>query len=199
MERVIKVNKYLKKEYGEAFKFLRESKKYIYFVIYLFIFFALVGFFVPIPQAIIEKIITYFKYLLEQTDAYNSIEMIGFLFKNNVFASFFGLIFGAFFGIFSIINTILNGFVLGFAANLSVTENGIFSLWRIFPHGIFEIPALFISLGMGIRLGFFVFAKEKSKEFNYRLKGSLKTFFYIVVPLLLIAAIIEGILIIFSR
>lgn len=194
-----KFKKNILKEYKSAFNFIIESKKYIYSIIYIFAFFTLVGFFLPIPQEIISQIIEYFKELLKETQGFNSIDMILFLFKNNTFASFFGLVFGSFFGIFSVINAALNGFVLGIAANMSVTENGILSLWRILPHGIFELPALFISLGMGLRLGFFIFSKEKMKEFNYRLKGALKSFLMIVIPLLLIASIIEGFLIVLSQ
>lgn len=194
-----KFKKNILKEYNDAFKFISESKKYIYSIIAVFLFFAFVGFFFPLPEEIILKFIEYFKDLIEQTQGFGSVEMITFLFKNNTLASFFGLVFGAFFGVFPIINAILNGFVLGIAASMSVAENGVLSLLRLLPHGIFELPALFISLGMGLRLGFFIFTKEKIKEFNYRLKGSLKSFLLIVIPLLLMAAIIEGFLIVLSR
>jgi len=199
VKKKVGIKEYLKKEYNNSFNFIIESKKYIYTIIGLFSFFALIGFFVPIPEEIILKIIEFFKELISKTEQFNQLEMISFLFKNNILASFFGLVFGAFFGIFSIINAALNGFILGVVSNMSVAENGALSLFRLVPHGIFELPALFISLGMGLRLGFFIFSKEKVKEFNYRLKGSLKSFLMVIIPLLLIAAIIEGLLIIFSR
>lgn len=189
----------IKTEYSNAIDFIVESKKYIYSIIAVFSFFTLIGFFIPIPEEIVAKIMVYFKELLEQTKDYGLLEMIGFLFNNNIIASFFGMIFGAFFGIFSIFNAILNGFILGFAASMSVTENGLWSLWRILPHGIFELPALFLSLGMGLRLGLFIFEKKTIKGISKIFKKSLKTFIVIIVPLLLLAAIIEGILIIFSK
>ena len=34
-------------------------------------------------------------------------------------------------------------------------------LFRLLPHGIFELPAIFISLGLGLRFGMFIFQKEK--------------------------------------
>lgn len=191
--------KKIKKEYSSAFKFLRETKKYTYIIIYIFSFFALLGFFIPMPEEVALKIIEYFKELIEYTQGFGFIEMFAFLFKNNVLASFFGLVFGAFFGVFSIFNSMLNGFVVGFASSLSVAQSGISSLWRLIPHGIFELPALFISLGLGLRLGFFIFTKDKIKEFNKRLKGSLKVFLYVVVPLLFIAAIIESLLIVLGN
>ncbi|MEI6731787.1 MAG: stage II sporulation protein M, partial [archaeon] len=69
------------------------------------------------------------------------------------------------------------------------------SFWKIVPHGIFELPAIFVSLGLGIKLGAFVFGPERKKEFVRRALASLKVFVYVVLPLLIIAAIIEGMLI----
>lgn len=187
---------YLKREYEICFNYIKESKNYIFGIIFIFLLFALLGFFIPLPEEIKIVIIEYFKEIVKETEGFNSIEMTFFLFQNNVLASFLSLVLGIIVGIFPVINSILNGFVLGFASKLSVVENGIFSLWRLFPHGIFELPALFISLGLGLKLGIFIFKKEKT--FKESFKKSIKTFIFIVIPLLIIAAIIEGILIVFS-
>ena len=74
-------------------------------------------------------------------------------------------------------------------------ELGYFSLWKILPHGIFELPSIIISFALGIKLGMFVFAKNPSKEFKKRFVLGLKTFVFVILPLLVIAAIIEGLLI----
>lgn len=187
---------YIKREYKVCFDYIKESKNYIYGIIVIFLLFALLGFVVPLPEEIKVALIEYFKELVKETEGFNSREMIFFLFQNNVSASFFGLLLGVFMGIFPIFNSILNGFVLGFASKLSVVENGVFSLWRLFPHGIFELPALFISLGLGLKLGTFIFEKEKGKSFRIFFEKSIKTFIFVIVPLLILAAIIEGILIV---
>ena len=75
---------------------------------------------------------------------------------------------------------------------------GIFILWRLLPHGIFEIPAIIISISMGLRLGSFLFVyhgKKKCSEFWKWIKKSSIAFLLIVIPLLVIAGLIEGILI----
>jgi len=90
---------------------------------------------------------------------------------------------------------ISNGFIPGFVAAITVKQEGIWSLWRLLPHGIFEMPAIFISFGMGIKLGTFIFEKEKKKTFIEYFKKSMLVFFTIIVPLLVVAAIIETILI----
>jgi stage II sporulation protein M len=187
----------LKREYIGCFNFLKGTKKFLNIIIGVFVFFAFVGLFFPVPVEISQRLLDYFSELILQTEGFGAFEMIWFLFKNNLFASFFGLIFGILFGVFSIFNAIVNGFVLGFVSRLSVVKNGIFSLWRLFPHGIFEIPALFISLALGLRLGMSLIGVRDDK-FGENFKWSLKTFFLVVVPLLVIAAVIEGVLIVFS-
>ena len=57
------------------------------------------------------------------------------------------------------------------------------------------MPAVFISLGLGLKLGMFIFSKKPGLELRKRFFESLNVFLFIVVPLLIIAAIIEGILI----
>ena len=108
------------------------------------------------------------------------------------------MIFGIFLGIFPMVVAMLNGYILGFVALLSVSNEGIFVLWRLVPHGVFELPAVFISLGLGLKFGTFFFQKNKSESFRNYLWNSIKTFVFIVLPLLVIAAIIEGALIAFG-
>jgi len=105
------------------------------------------------------------------------------------------MVFGVFLGIFPVISTIANGYLLGFVANFAIQENGIFSLWRIFPHGIFELPAVFISFALGLRIGASVLNRKRFSKFNENFISCLKVFVLIVIPLLIIAAIIEGSLI----
>ena len=188
-----------RKEFMDGWEYLKKSKNYIYSIILIFFFFTLVGFFVSPPEEVSKQIFEYIQTLLEKTAGFGLFEMIQFIFFNNLKSSFIGLFSGIFVGLFSLINGILNGYLLGFVSSLSVQEAGIFSLWRIFPHGIFELPAIFISLGLGLKMGSFVFRKKKIPFLRTSILNSVKVFFLIVLPLLLIGSIIEGILIVFSR
>ena len=182
-------------EYKKSFSYIRESKKFIYSIILIFFIFALVGFFVPLPVEIKTQLFNYLKELLGKISGLSTFEMIKFIFLNNIQSSFFGLFLGFFFGIFSVLVSIVNGFILGFIASLTVSNGGVLSLWRIFPHGIFELPAVFISLGLGMKFGTFFFAKKPWKTFKEYFWNSIRVFLTIVLPLLIIAAIIEGVLI----
>jgi stage II sporulation protein M len=227
----------LKKEYAENWKYLKKSKNFIYFSILIFLFSALMGFFMTPPDFIIEKIFEFIEEILAQTEGMSSSELIVFIFLNNLQSSFFAMIFGLFFGIFPILSAFFNGYLLGFVSSLAVEESSFLELWRLFPHGLFELPAILISLGLGIKLGIsliyncilfynknfpkikiyllillsvlflplsiilvalFTMNNEKlKKKFFIDFKSAFKVFVLIVIPLLIIAAIIEGALISF--
>lgn len=185
---------FIARRYRESFDFLKSSKKYIYFVIGVFLVFSFVGFFVPMPGDISDRIINFFRSLILETEGFGFFEMLFYLLENNLYASFFGMALGILLGVVPMINAVVNGFVLGFASKISVAEAGIFSLLRILPHGIFELPALFISLGVGVRMGSILFSKD---DFRKTFINSMKTFVLVVIPLLVVAAIIESALIVF--
>ncbi|MBS3094358.1 stage II sporulation protein M [Candidatus Pacearchaeota archaeon] len=187
----------LVQEYKKSFNYLRESKNFIFSIVALFFIFALIGFFVPLPEVLSKELILMLKKLLGGLEGLSSFGMIKFIFLNNLQSSFAGLFLGLFFGIVPIIVTLVNGFILGFVARIAVNADGIFALWKVFPHGIFELPAVFISLGLGVKFGTFIFNKKIFESFKDYLWNSLRVFILIVVPLLIISAIIEGSLISF--
>ncbi|MEX0920759.1 MAG: stage II sporulation protein M [Candidatus Pacearchaeota archaeon] len=195
-----KTNKnFLITNYFECFRFLNESKNFIYTIIGIFFLFILVGSLVPAPLVLEEKILIFIEELILSTEGMSQSELVKFIFLNNIQASFFGLIFGLFFGIFPFISTVINGYLVGYVAAKSVEMAGFLTLWNLVPHGIFELPALFISLGLGLKLGTFIFEKDKVNTFKNYILNSLRVFFLVVLPLLIIAAIIEGSLIFLSR
>lgn len=185
----------LLEEYKQSWKYVQESKKFIYIIIGIFFFFVLFAYFIPAPQFLSDKIMVFIKDLINQTKGMSQWDLIKFIISNNVKSTFIGIISGIVLGIFSVVSTIANGYLLGFVAFLSVKTGGFLTLWKIFPHGIFEMPAVFISLGLGLKMGTFIFQKKKLKSFiDYSIK-SLKVFLLIIIPLLIIAGIIEGTLI----
>ena len=185
--------------YRESFEYIKSIKKFIFAIIFVFLFFSLIGFFVPATPEIQQAINEFIQKLMDLTANMSQSQLTSFIFLNNLQSSFFGMIFGILFGIYPIIATIVNGYLLGYVAKAAVNAESILSLWRLFPHGIFELPAVFISLGMGLKLGTFVLQKNKWKSLKSFLLSSLKTFFFVVLPLLIIAAFIEGALIFLAK
>ncbi|MBR9701915.1 stage II sporulation protein M [Candidatus Pacearchaeota archaeon] len=185
----------LKNEYKEGWKYLKESRNFIYLIVGIFLISSLIGFFVPPPDFVVEQIMKFIEELLGKTQGMSMLELVIFIFANNIQSSFFGIIFGFLFGIFPMLASIANGYLIGFVGSIVVEAEGLSSLWRLVPHGIFELPAIFISFGLGLKAGMFIFQKDRSESFRKYLWNSLRVFILIVLPLLIIAAIIEGVLI----
>ncbi len=143
----------LKQEYKKSWKYLKETKNYLWIIAGIFLIMALVGFFIPAPEFISESIMKLINEIIGRTKDMTSPELIAFIISNNVQTSFLGMIFGFVLGIFPIITTIINGYILGFVSALAMNLEGGVHLLRLIPHGIFELPAIIISLGLGLKLG----------------------------------------------
>ncbi|HVY01572.1 MAG TPA: stage II sporulation protein M [Candidatus Nanoarchaeia archaeon] len=182
----------LEKYKRDAIFYLKDSKRYIYSAALIFFFFVLLGIVFSSKLGFIDEII---RKLVSNVSSLKGLQVGEFIFINNVTAAFAGLVGGILFGIFPLFNIMSNGLVVGYVFSRVAREVGIFEIWKILPHGIFELPAIFISLGLGIRLGSFVFAHRPLKTLRERIYYSALVFVLIVIPLLLLAACIEGMLI----
>ncbi len=185
----------LRKWYKESWSYLGHIRKSIYLIALLFLCGALVGFvFSDIFASYFDEVI---RKIADETAGLGPIEMIFFIFGNNLMSSFLGFSLGFFFGIFPVVISMFNGTLLGYVYHRASAIEGAGVIWRLFPHGVFELPAVFISLGLGLKLAGFVLEKNKKKAFFDRLKSGMKAILTFVVPLLAIAAVIEGFLIFF--
>jgi stage II sporulation protein M len=185
----------LRKQYFDSWKYIKDSKNFIYFSIAIFFLFSLIGFFVPPSDSLSLKIFEYIEEILSRTEGLSNFGLIKFIFLNNVQSSFFAMVLGLVFGIVPLVALVSNGYIVGFVSSMSVENAGYISLFNLVPHGIFELPAIFISLGLGLKFGTFIFKNKIRESFNKYLLESLRVFVFVVLPLLIIAAIIEGFLI----
>lgn len=124
------------------------------------------------------------------------------LFKNNVLACFIMFLVGIvpFICLPLTYGILINAAIIGILIGAINAANGFYAglmtfILGILPHGIFELPAFFFSAGAGVELCRAVNRKITNKETDVTIKdaflGGLKAFVTIVVPLLLIAALIE--------
>jgi len=138
---------------------------------FLVSYFGILGIFLPgLSDNINNYVIKSVQELINATEGLNSIELTMFIMSNNIKTAFLGMLSGIFFTVSSVIIAVFNGYVLGFVAERAVNSpqnsEGIFVLWRLLPHGIFEIPAILISIGLGIKLGLYPFSvRERWKGF----------------------------------
>jgi len=176
-------------------EYLKGSQRHIYLIIAIFLISGVLGF-------LFSPYLGFFDPMLEdlalETAGLGPGELIWFIFQNNVTVAFVGMILGLFLGVFPVVNMFINGTLVGYVYARAADILGYGVIWRLFPHGVFELPAVFIALGLGLRLGTFWFAKDKKKAFREHLSGCILVFLTVILPLLIIAAIIEGLIIAFS-
>ncbi|SDL93526.1 stage II sporulation protein M [Geoalkalibacter ferrihydriticus] len=112
------------------------------------------------------------------------------IFVRNLSAVTFALLLGVGLGLLPVAAALLNGWLAGVVI---AEQPG--ALWMILPHGVFELPAVFIAWGLGIWCGLWVTAPAPFVALKTRLKKSLWLLLRLIVPLLAIAAFIEASLI----
>lgn len=157
-----------------------------------------------LPQETLQEIYTNIAAMFAGKDVINpdgSLSFIGILWNNiraGVIISITGVVPFLFLPLFYIV--LNSGLISAILAILSVfsEENVLLMVVKfILPHGIFEIPALILEGAIGMKFCAFlcrkIFGKAKEERFLMHLKGSLGVFLIYVVPLLIIAAFIEAV------
>lgn len=140
-------------------------------------------------------------YMLKETyGSITSLDPFGMMleiFKNNIINSFISLLSGLGFGVVPFVFAVINGIVLGILVEFFLKREGAFFVAAaILPHGIIELPAVLISAGIGLRLGhnayLFIGHQKTIYVLLIELKQGIIFYFKIVLPLLLLAAIVES-------
>lgn len=164
---------YLKKLVG----YLVESRNYFYIIAVIFLLGSFFGFIFNGQLGFLDEML---KLIMEKVSGLEGSQIPLFIFQNNLSSSFFAMIFGVFLGIVPLFNATFNGVILGyvFAKASAVAGPGVFL--KILPHGVFELPAIIIALGMGLRLG----TGFLENYFIYYKRNSLKRFFGVVALLI---------------
>ncbi len=143
--------------------------------------------------------------LAQETEKADNPQMAFFwlIFKKNVLACIMTMYLGIGAGIFPLFTMALNGMLMGFLFGAMSQEGqpvGLLIVKGILPHGILELPALFLAAGFGMMLGVGVlrgvFGSLFGKTdpwglFSRSIRGSIPALVVLVV-LLLLAAIVES-------
>lgn len=121
------------------------------------------------------------------------------LFINNVRASFIMVIVGFIpFLFLPYLGSFANGFIIGVIGKmLSFKKMNLLRafVFGILPHGIFEIPALIYAMYLGVTFCLNItkkFLKKDRENFSDLFRKNIMNFIKIVIPLLIIAALIEA-------
>jgi uncharacterized membrane protein SpoIIM required for sporulation len=114
---------------------------------------------------------------------------------NNIMVSFNAFAGGILLGLFTLYVLFYNGIMLGAIVVASVRHGTAYELWGfIAPHGVLELPAIFISGAAGLMLGYaLVNPGEYSRRTALAMAGrEAVVLVFGVVAMLVIAGIIEG-------
>jgi len=163
--------------------------------LFLFIFSTFMGYSMgeDIPASVFEGILSNIPDPTEST----SLEMFTAILSNNVLASFLFLASGIVVGIPPLMFIIVNGFFVGWVSYSVASELGLgFVVSSLLPHGIIEIPAITFCAAMGVGLGYQLINKlRRIGGLQRYVQDSLSLFVKRIVPLLIVAAVIETALI----
>lgn len=177
-----------KANFNRAINTIKENRILIYSSFFGMIAAGIVGY--AFPEIFDNYTSTIIDTIISEILDKNGFEMISFIVLNNLKSALMMFLLGIVF--LPVIGIILNGYLIGSTIRNVSAEFGISTWFMLLPHGIFEIPAICIALGLGLRIGMEWF---RGKEFKKRYLEGIGVFFYVVVPLLIIAGIIEGSLI----
>ena len=201
-------------------RILWDGKNYILFAALVFIVGSWMGYVLsPLFEALIMQMLEQLVDIKDRLEGKSPLFMALFIFQNNAQAAFIMLGLGSILFFVPLFSLFANGLALGYVLKMT-QASGLSPLamfiYGILPHGVFELPAIIVSGGMGLFLGlrllnwFFgkgmflahVFGQTRGDLAQFwreqslpvlisRLKGLGKLVFLIVFTLF-VAAMIEG-------
>ena len=118
------------------------------------------------------------------------------IFLNNSVKTLLAILLGTLFGLLPAFFLVVNGAALGAVLSMSTRSRGLWvSLLSVVPHGVIELPAVFLGTAIGIMMGTILvrkfFAKSDAKM-GGEIGHAMKFFVTLIVPLLLVAALVEA-------
>ena len=116
------------------------------------------------------------------------------IFLRNSIAALISIGLGPFLGIVPFLAALLNGILIGLVVSLVEGPERPRAMLALVPHGIFELPAIVSAWGLGIWRAASYFQKGGPEDSpRERRRRAYRAYYALIVPLLLIAAFIEGI------
>jgi len=178
--------------YRKSFKKIYSLRKQILYVFLGLITFVIIGIiFRNKFMSFQEEIIRYILYELEGKTLGG---IILFIIWHNIQANLF-IILSSVLVVVPLLVLASNGFIIGAVMSRAVIQDGFLEVLKLLPHGVFEIPAILISFALSYSISKDVYIEKKNLFYSYW--EAIKIFIMVIVPLLVIAGIIEGCLVYF--
>lgn len=180
----------VRKVYQECTDTLNAAKPYVFSAAAAFLMGVIVG--AIFHESFAETLLPLLKDLVKQIEGLGWLGLAIFIFHNNFTTAVITMLTGGLFFLLPYFHAIANGILVGFVLQRVDELTGSTQWWKLLPHGIFEIPAFFMALGLGVYLGLFWRENDKLAALKTRLIACLKTCALVIAPLLTLAAMIES-------
>ena len=175
---------------------LARLRPYLIFSVALFVFGAITGsltiIFDPEIAFQLQKLLQQFVGMFHGMSRF---QLFMGIFFNNSLKTLLAVLLGPLLGIVPVVFLLINGAILGAVIPMAVVAKGLWSsVMTIVPHGIFELPAVFLGTSVGIQLGLHPLMRLAGKADSSLLSEmgkAMRLYFVIILPLLLLAALIE--------
>ena len=169
--------------YRKIWRDLHEVRWYIIAAILIFVAGNILAILVPsLGENILRDVLEFLKPFKNK----NAPELVIAIFLRNASSALFAILFSFFFGLLPTLAAVFNGITMG-----AVLNRNPLNFFMLLPHGIFELPAIFIAWGLGLWCAIAFFPLPSLELITFRIKRSLNIYFSVIVPLLVIAAIVE--------
>ncbi len=168
---------------------LKASRNFIFLALLIYCTAAVVGWMYPENLDFLKN---QFEELVHKFEGLGPLGFMARIFMHNLIASYLAMCFIVFWGIIPMSLAAFNGLLLGWFAGWMEALTWTQLLIFLGPHGIFEWPAMFIAFGVGMWRGLGNFFSPEKLSWIQRWKRANSAYLIFVVPLLFVAAIIEG-------
>lgn len=177
--------------FGDFSEYVSTIKPLFIICIFLFVFSLVIGYSMGdnISQEQLEELLGGFP----DPNEMDVFGLLSFIIINNVSKSLVFMLAGFIFGIPSLFFTVLNGFFIGWIVLTFGRDYGFFFVTvGLLPHGIIEIPAILLSMAMGMGLGYSLINRLRGRGGLIRdFRSALGFYMRTLVPMLFLSAVIE--------
>ena len=177
--------------------FLGEARGYMILSAVLFLLGGIIGYLSGIfaPNQI-EEVRSSLEGYGEVFNNYTTIQIFFYILLNNTLVLLGVMLLSVLAGVVAAVFSLTQGFLIGVIVFLTIGTHSVAAiLIGILPHGVFELPALFITLGIGFLLGRWFLQRlggKRATPITADLRRAFELFAVVIFPLLIIAAAIEA-------
>ena len=166
-----------------------DARKFILFSFLVFILSIIIGYsFFSDSQIVRDNYVE----LYREHQGHNYFIYVSKILFNNVTVAYISMRLGILLGLFPAISEMATGITIGWLFANAKNIHWLKLLFVLAPHGLFELTAMLIAWGIGFWRCKMLFVPNYDKVSKENVKQIHKVFITVVLPLLVLAAFIEG-------